>query len=111
VAPKRQRGQKSNWSEDARKRAWLIAASCVKQPPETRWRKVYDETRAKYADALHNTECVRCGPKGKPAQTGTPLSLGHQHARGLRAIAKEILKDLWLESRTIHQSMNQEQAA
>lgn len=111
VAPKRQRGHKSNWNEDARKRAWLIAASCVKQPADTRWRKVYDDTRAKYADAVHQTACVRCGPKGKPAQPGTPLSLGHQHARGLRAIAKAILKDLWLEARALHQPTEGEAAA
>jgi hypothetical protein len=103
VAPKRQRGQKANWNEDARKRAWLIAASCVKQPTDTRWRKVYDETRTKYAEAVHNDVCVRCGPKGKPAQPDSPLSLGHQHARALRAVAKAILKDLWLESKRLHQ--------
>ena len=103
VAPKRQRGQRSNWNEDARKRAWLIAASCVKQPANTPWRHVYDTTRTKYADATHTTECVRCGPKGKPAQPGTPLSAGHQHARALRAVAKGILKDLWLAAKEIHE--------
>lgn len=102
VAPKRQRGQKSNWSEDARQRAWLIAASCVKQPADTRYRQVYDTTRLKYANTFHNSVCVRCGPKNKPAQPGSPLSLGHQHARALRAIAKTVLKDLWIESKRIH---------
>ena len=87
VAPKRQRGQQANWNDAARKRAWLIATSCVKQPKGTRYRDIYDTTRAKYADAVHHTECVRCGPSGKPAQPGSPLSLGHQHARGLRAVA------------------------
>jgi len=102
VAPKRQRGQRSNWSEDARKRAWLIAASCVKQPPGTRYRDVYDVTRARYVDVLHVVECVRCGPSGKPAQPGSVLSLGHQHARGLRMIAKTVLRDLWVEARRLH---------
>jgi len=102
VAPKRQRGQKSNWSEDARKRAWLIAASCVKQPAGTRYRDIYDATRLKYADAVHATDCVRCGPSGKPAVVGSPLSAGHQHARAMRAIAKAVLKDLWTEAKRIH---------
>lgn len=102
VAPRRQRGQKSNWSETARKRAWLVAASCVKQPPDAPYRKVYDATRAKYADAVHAAECIRCGPAGKPALPGSPLSDGHKHARALRAIAKEVLKDLWREARRIH---------
>lgn len=102
VAPRRQRGQRSNWNEDARKRAWLIAASCVKQPAGTRYRQVYDETRVKYADAVHAAECIRCGPSGKPALAGSPLSLGHQHARALRAIAKAVLKDLWRVSAEFH---------
>lgn len=112
VAPKRQRGQKANWSEDARKRVWLIAASCVKQPAErSHYRRVYDATRAKYADAVHAGECVRCGPKGKPAQPGSPLSLGHQHARGLRAVAKEVLRDLWIEAKRQHTTESTEEAA
>ena len=102
VAPKRQRGHKSNWNEDARKRCYLIAESCMKQRGSI-YRDVYDTTRAKYADAVHTSECTRCGPKGKPAQVGSPLSLGHQHARGLRAVAKQFLKDLWIESKRLHQ--------
>lgn len=118
VAPKRQRGQKSNWSEDARKRCFLIATSAIKKPPaadiaDWPYRLVYDETRTKYADAVHTSDCVRCGPKGKPALAGSPLSLGHQHARGLRAVSKQLLKDLWRESKRIHEytGVEQESAA
>ena len=117
VAPKRQRGQKSNWNEDARKRCHLIAESLIKEPgrtwpapdePATRhYRRVYEQTRDKYADATHTTECVRCGPKGKPALPGSPLSAGHQHARALRKVAKELLKDLWQEAKRIHNEENQ----
>lgn len=111
VAPKRARGQKSNWSEDARKRAFLIATSCVKQPKGTVYRDVYDETRAHYADAVHQSACVRCGPKGKPAQPGSPLSLGHQHARGLRKVAKTLLRDLWRESKRVHEAQFSQEIA
>lgn len=100
VAPRRQRGQKSNWSENARKRAWLIANSVVKAGGP--YREVYDSTKEKYADAVHAGPCVRCGPSGKPAAEGSPLSKAHIHARGLRAISKAVLKDLWIESRRIH---------
>lgn len=103
VAPKRQRGHKSNWNEDARKRAWLIAASCVKQPAGTPYRDIYDQTREKYANATHSADCVRCGPSGKPAPAGSALSAGHQHARAMRAIAKAVLKELWLEAKRIHE--------
>ncbi len=100
VAPRRQRGQQSNWSETARKRAWLVAVSCMKATGP--YRAVYDATRARYAEAIHAGPCIRCGPAGKPAPAGSALSDGHKHARALRAVAKEVLRDLWRESRALH---------
>lgn len=102
VAPRRKRGEKSNWSEDARKRAWLIASSCVKSGGH--YRDIYDAAKLRYANAVHDHECIRCGPSGKPAQIGTPISDGHRHARGLRAVMKAVLRDLWLESRRQHEA-------
>ena len=104
-AQRRQRGQKSNWNTVARSRVWLIAESCMKQKEAGQYRKAYDAARIKYADAVHDTECKRCGPAGKPAQPGSPLSLAHQHARGLRAIAKQLLKDLWLAAEAHRQEI------
>ncbi|DAZ89916.1 Uncharacterised protein [Mycobacteroides abscessus subsp. abscessus] len=103
AAPRRQRGVKSNWSDDARMRARLIAEKCVMQKPTAHYRQVYDRAREKYADATHAVTCNRCGPKGNPAVAGSPLSAGHQHARALRVVSKELLRDLWIESRRIHQ--------
>lgn len=104
-AQRKRKGQKVNWSPEARKRLFVIASKCVMQPDETRYRKLYLETRERYADAVHESVCVRCGPEGKPAQPGNPLSKGHQHGRGLRAISKEILLDLWLEAREIYEGV------
>lgn len=101
VAPKRTRGQKSNWSEEARQRVWLISTSCIKQA-DSPYRMVYDAAREQYADAVHPTDCNRCGPKGKPALAGSPLSLGHQNARAIRRMSKELLKDLWREAKRLH---------
>lgn len=101
VAPKRQRGQRANWSANAKMRAFLVAESCIKQRTGS-FRPVYDATRAKYANAVHAVECQRCGPKGKPAQPGSTLSDGHKHARAMRAVAKEVLKGLWREAKRIH---------
>jgi hypothetical protein len=100
-APRRQRGAKANWSEQARMRAWNVADRCIPAQGHYYW-NVYLPTKAHYADAVHDRECVRCGPKGKPAALGTPLSKGHIDARARRAIAKEVLEDLWLESRRQH---------
>ena len=101
VAPKRMRGQQSNWSEDARKRVWVIASAMPKFAGG-HYEQVYRAAREKYADATHSTECVRCGPSGKPAQPDTDLSDGHKHARAVRIVAKELLKDIWRESRDLY---------
>lgn len=103
VAPRRQRGQKANWSEEARKRCWLIAQSIVKVGGP-KYRDLYSATKAKYTDAVHTSPCVRCGPAGKPAQPGTPLSKGHIDARARRAVAKKVLKELWRESKRLHET-------
>lgn len=101
VAPTRARGERANWSTTAKTRAHLVAESCIKQA-RSPYRAVYDNGRAKYAESLHKRECRRCGPSGKPAAIGSPLSAGHQHARAMRLVSKEILKDLWRESKRLH---------
>lgn len=93
----RRKGQQANWNMTLKARAHLIAVSCVKKR-DSPYRKTYDEAREHYADATHVEECKRCGPSGKPAQPGSPLSNGHKHARALRAVAKQFLLDLWLEA-------------
>jgi hypothetical protein len=100
-AARRRKGQKANWSNNAKMRAYLIAESCIKQR-HSPYRAVYDAARGKHEDAVHSVECVRCGPSGKPAPAGSPLSAGHQHARALRAVSKQVLKDLWKAARDAH---------
>lgn len=102
VAPKRQRGQQSNWSEDARKRVWVIASAMPKFPGG-HYEQVYRAAREKYVDATHPADCMRCGPAGKPALAGSELSDGHKHARAIRIVAKELLKDIWRESRDLYE--------
>lgn len=119
-AQRRRRGQQGNWNPKARSRLHVIAESCLKQigPPKTqrrsKYRDVYDETRVKYADAVHVDPCPQCG-KGeqqaqdgtiiaaKPAPVGSPLTDGHKHARGLRAMKKAMLLDLWLFARALRE--------
>lgn len=96
------KGVQSNWSSDAKKRAWLIAQSIVKQPKGTPWRDVYDARRAATAERVHDDACVRCGPSGKPAPSGSPWSLGHQHADALRFVSKRLLRELWRESQRLY---------
>lgn len=95
---KRRKGERANWSADAKMRAYLIAEACMKCR-ESPYRAVYDEAREYYTDAVHTEPCARCGPKGKPAVAGSPLSAGHQHARAMRRVAKAVLRDLWREAK------------
>lgn len=102
VAARRRKGQQANWSDEAKKRVWLIAVSCMKSGGP--YREIYDARKAATEGREHGAECVRCGPSGKPAQVGTPWSDGHRHADALRITSKAILRDLWRQSRDLHQS-------
>lgn len=102
VAARRKRGELANWNDAARMRARLIALSCV-MAKSSPYNPVYYQAREKYADGKHDYECIPCGTKGRPAQPGTALRDGHKHARALRAVAKEVLKDLWRESKRLHE--------
>lgn len=97
---RRRRGERANWSADAKMRAYLVAVSCLKAGGG--YREVYDQRKAHTEGRAHESECVRCGPAGKPAQPGTPWSDGHRHADALRVVAKAILRDLWVEARRLH---------
>lgn len=99
-APKRKRGQKCNWNGQAR--AILIAHIAEAAYRQGDYREVYLAAREKYEGAVHPCDCPQCGPAGKPAQPGSPLSKGHQHARALRLVAKQFVKDLWDEALRVH---------
>lgn len=105
VAPARRRGQKANWNTTARTRIYVIAESCMKNR-QSPYRAVYDDGRAKYADSVHAAPCAQCGKKGQPAGIGTELRDGHKHARAMRLVMKAVLRDLWVESKRIHQETN-----
>lgn len=79
---KRQKGQRCNWSTEAKTRAYLIAESCMKAGGP--YRDVYDRRRGHTA-AVH------------PEWTD-----GHSHTDALRIAAKAILRDLWREASRLH---------
>ena len=81
---KRRKGQQSNWSAEAKSRIYLIAVSCIKQS-KSPYRAVYDDRRA------------------HTAITHPDWTDGHSHNDALRIMGKEILKQLWIQSRAIHE--------
>jgi hypothetical protein len=98
---KRQKGQRANWSNDAKMRAWNVVQSIIKAGGP--WRDLWDERRAVTEGQFHTSECVRCGPAGKPAQPGSPKSLGHLKADADRYVAKRLLREMWRESKRLHE--------
>lgn len=110
---KRQKGQLANWSVEGKMRSFIIAEAAIKLTGEpdkngkTRarspYRDVYDRRKAHTEGRVHSVECPPCGPKGSPAQPGDPWSDKHRHIDAVRIVAKELLKDLWLESRDLHE--------
>lgn len=99
---RRQRGKLLNWSPDARKRLWIIATGTVKVGGP--YREVYDAGRVRYADKTHTAPCVQCGGKGSPAAEGTEWRDGHKHAGAVRLVMREVLRDLWMQSRDLYAS-------
>lgn len=99
---RKRKGEKAAWNHEAKMRLYLIAESCIKSvasetAPASPYRDLYDACRLQYAERLHEGECRRCGPSGKPALPGSPLSDGHKHAMAIRRMMKALLKDLYNE--------------
>lgn len=84
VAAKRRKGVQSNWSTEAKTRAYLCATSCIKQA-RSPYRSVY-EHRREHTATSH--------PDWTP---------GHSHNDALRIVSKAILRDLWREARRLHE--------
>jgi hypothetical protein len=101
VAPYRQKGVQSTWSERARKCLYNIAVA-QRYSKLNYYRPVYDTAKAKALADVHDLLCPRCGPSGRPAQPGSPLGKAHAEGRALRAVSKQVLKEMWRHSRAMH---------
>lgn len=97
-APRRKKGVRSNWSSDARVRVRMIAESCLKAGGP--YADVYRARKEHTADRLHESLCPQCVGSSQP---GEPWRDGHRHSDALRVLGKTVLKDLWIESRRLHE--------
>ena len=93
----------------AKKRLYLIAEACLKA--QGHYADVYYARKAVNEGRIHATDCVRCGPSGHPALAGTPWKDSHRHADALRIVGKEILRDLWIAARELHEAPSMAKAA
>jgi hypothetical protein len=98
VAPRRRRGVKANWSGDAKTRAYLIAASILKQlvkPCSAETGHVEDckcsAYRVLYDLRREHTRITH--PEWTP---------GHAHNDALRYVSKRLLRNAWRAARDWH---------
>ena len=100
VAARRQKGIKANWSQDAKMRAWLIIASCIKQL----------DPQCKRDGVAEHVDGCGCSPyrivvderRQHTAVTHPEWTPGHSINDGMRIAGKRLLRDLWREARRIH---------
>lgn len=100
-AARRKKGVKSNWSTDAKTRAWLIIQSCQKQLKNT--------CESIDGIATHADDC-KCSPyriaidarRQHTAVTRPDWTKGHSLADGQRVAAKLLLKNLWIEAKRLY---------
>lgn len=128
VAAKRRKGVRSNWSGNAKMRAYLVAESCMKQlDKDCRDGHTSREDQSSPAvpaqdDAGRDGQgspgthiipaisACACSPyrvvydtrRAHTAVTHPEWTDGHSHNDALRIAAKEILKDLWRAARDYH---------
>lgn len=106
AAARRKKGVRSNWSTNAKTRAWLCAESCVKQLVKPCAVIEVDGVTG----AVHVKDECRCSPfrvkydarKAHTKANRPDWTDGHRHVDGMRVAAKEILKEMWREARRLH---------
>lgn len=100
-AARRRKGEKANWSTQAKTRAYIIIEGCMKQ--------IDKDCKGETGIGQHVDGC-KCSKYRKVVDTRRQHTLithsewnpGHSLNDGIRIAMKELLKDLWTESRRIH---------
>lgn len=107
-AARRQKGVQANWSTQAKTRTYLIAESCIKR--YVRATCPGDEHKV----VTHAEDCA-CSPfrkvydarRAHTVVSNPDWTDGHRHNDAIRVTAKEVLKELWRESRRLHEEMHE----
>jgi hypothetical protein len=105
VAARRTKGQKSNWSTNAKTRAWLCVESCMKQIDAT--------CKSDNGIGAHVEGC-KCSPyrvvidqrRTRTAETHPDWTPGHSLNDAMRIASKALLRDLWREAKRIHEEQS-----
>jgi hypothetical protein len=87
-APKREKGKKIDWNDDARTLAWNIANSFIRKRTKP-YRQVYDSEKKRQLSLMDSNA------------PNAPDSLKHAELRARRKVAKIFLAHYWLVARRI----------
>ena len=113
--PRRQKGVKANWNSRAKSRAFVAANAALRQG---HYAPLYQRAKAAAAAKVHDRQCQNtvysspnaaqrtangCGTRAHPewGEPGSPWRPGHQHQHAISIVAKEILKDMFLEAKRL----------
>lgn len=99
---RRQKGQKSNWSDTAKMRVWNIVQPIIKNR-NSPYRHLYDQVKEGYQGRVYDERYAGRKLKGATIVAGDPIPAGHINAMTERIVMKAILKDLWIESKRLHE--------
>lgn len=94
---RRRKGVQSNWKTEIKTRAYLISEACVKAGV----RKDADDDTKRVAISEYGK--VYLDRRAHTAVTHPDWTPAHSHNDALRIISKTILKNLWIESKRIHE--------
>jgi hypothetical protein len=107
---RRKKGCQCAWNTDARTKLFNIVEPTIRGKGP--YRAVYDAGRERYANHIHSHECMNqsrsnpngCGTREHPewGDVGAPWRPGHQHKGAMRLVMREVLRDLWEESKAWH---------
>ncbi len=82
------RGVKLHYSARLKTTCYLVGSCLLRS--KSPYKKIYDDAREYYADAVHTKDCPPCH-----AKAGEPLKDGHKHQRAMRKMIKFWLAHLW----------------
>lgn len=105
AAAKRTKGEQSNWKTSAKTRAYVMIDPIVKlknNPDRGKYADLYFAEKARLEGRTYGPGYFGRKLKGKVIDADTPIPAGHVNAMAKRRVMKELLKDLWIESKRLH---------
>lgn len=106
-AVKHRTGEQSNWKSMAKVRAYNCVKAFIKlknNPDRGKYCDLYFAEKERLTGRAYGPGYFGRKLKGKVIDADTPIPAGHLAAMAERKVMKELLKDLWIESKRLHEA-------